>query len=101
MGAFRTLEGQTMSGQLVDPLDPLSRAVGLKFDKTIRISAAASLAKQAARAEDKLDDPRAVKALGAMADDENPQLRQIAVYALGFFVGAQAEGILRDRVRSD
>lgn len=101
MGAFQTLEGQTLSGQLVDPIDPLSRAVGPKFDKTIRISAAASLAKQAARADDKLDDPRAVKALGAMATDENPQIRQIAVYALGFFAGSQAEGILRDRVRSD
>ena len=101
MGAFQTLEGQTLGGRLVDPIDPLSRAVGPKFDKTIRISAAASLAKQAARAEEKLDDTRAVKALGTMATDENPQLRQIAVYALGFFAGSTAEEILRGRVRSD
>jgi HEAT repeat protein len=101
MGAFRTLEGQTQSGQLVDPLDPLSRALGSKFDKTVRISAAASLAKQAAREDGKLDDDRAVKALAAMAADENPQIRQIAVYALGFFAGTQAEQALRVRIRSD
>jgi hypothetical protein len=101
MGSFRTLEGQTLSGQVVDPIDPLSRALGPKFDKAIRISAAASLAKQAAREEGKLDDPRAVKALAAMAADENPQIRQIAVYALGFFAGPEADQALRDRNRSD
>lgn len=101
MGAFKTLDGQTLSGQVVDPIDPLSRAVGPKFDKTIRISAAASLAKQAAREEGQLDDPRAVKALAGMAADENAQIRQIAVYALGFFAGSQAEEALRGRVRSD
>jgi hypothetical protein len=101
MGAFRTLDGQTLSGQMVDPIDPLARALGPKFDKAIRISATASLAKQAARLEGQLDDPRAVKALGAMAADENPQIRQIAVYALGFFAGPPTEQILRDRIRSD
>ena len=101
MGAFRTLEAHTQSGQVVDPIDPLSRALGPKFDKTIRIAAAVSLAKQAARLEGQLDDPRAVKALGQMATDENPQIRQIALYALGFFGGTEAEQILRDRIRSD
>ncbi len=36
-----------------------------------------------------------------MAADENPQLRQIAAYALGFFGGLPAEEILRDRIKSD
>src|SRR5262249_19294907 len=85
LGAFQTLEAHTGRGQVVDPIDPLARALTPKFDKAIRISAAASLAKQAARQEGKLDDPRAVKALGGMATDENPQIRQIALYALGFF----------------
>ncbi len=101
LGAFRTLDARTERGQVVDPIDPLARALGPKFDKTIRISAAASLAKQAAREDGHLDDPRAVRALGAMATDENPQIRQIAIYALGFFGGAQAEQILRDRIRTD
>ncbi len=101
IGAFRTLEARTERGQVVDPIEPLTRALAPKFDKAIRISAAASLAKQAARQEGHLDDPRAVEALGEMAADENPQIRQIAVYALGFFGGAQAERVLRDRIRTD
>ena len=101
LGAFRTLEAHTQSGQVVDPIDPLARALEPKFDKTIRIAAAVSLAKQAARLDGKLDDPRAVKALGQMATDENPQIRQIALYALGFFGGSQAEQVLRDRIRTD
>ena len=83
LGAFRTLEAQTQSGQVVDPIDPLARALEPKFDKAIRIAAAASLAKQAARLDGKLDDSRAVKALGQMAADENPQVRQIAALRTG------------------
>jgi hypothetical protein len=101
LGAFQTLEAHTRDGRVVDPIEPLSRALGPKLDKVIRISAAASLAKQAARQEGQLDEPRAVKALGEMAADENPQVRQIAVYALGFFGGLPAEQVLRDRIRSD
>jgi HEAT repeat protein len=101
LGSFRTLEAQTQSGQIVDPIVPLARALGPKIDQSIRIAAAASLAKQAARLDGKLDDPRAIKALGEMASDENPQVRQVAVYALGFFGGPQSDQVLRDRVRSD
>jgi hypothetical protein len=101
LGAFQTLEAHTLSGRVVDPIEPLARALGSKFDKVIRISAAASLAKQAARQDGQLDDARAVKALGEMATDDNPQIRQIAVYALGFFGGLQADQILRDRIKSD
>ncbi len=101
LGAFRTLEAHTQSGQVVDPIDPLARALGPKFDKAIRIAAAVSLAKQAARLDGKLDDSRAVNALGRMATDENPQIRQIALYALGFFGGLEAEQVLRDRIRTD
>ena len=101
LGAFQTLEAHTQAGRVVDPLEPLSRAVGAKFDKAVRISAAASLAKLAAREDGRIDDSRAIKALGEMAADENPQLRQIAAYALGFFGGLQAEQVLRDRIKAD
>jgi hypothetical protein len=101
MGAFRTLEGHTLSGQVVDPIEPLARAVGPKFDKAIRISAAVSLARQASREEGRMDDSRAVTGLAAMATDANPQIRQIAIYALGFFIGPESERVLRDRIRSD
>ena len=101
LGAFQTLEAQTPSGQPADPLVPLMRALGPQFDLTIRIAAVGSLAKQAARLDGKLEDPRAVKALGETAADSNPQLRQMAVYALGFFGGPDVTPILRDRIQSD
>ncbi len=101
LGAFTTTEAHTQSGRVVDPIEPLTRALRPKFDKVVRISAAASLAKRAARRDGQLDDSSAVKGLGEMATDENPQIRQIAVYALGFFGGLQADQVLRDRIRSD
>ena len=101
LGAFRTLEGRTQSGQLVDPIVPLTRALEPKYDTPIRIAAAASLAKQAARLDGRLDDARAIQALGETAANGEPQLRQMAVYALGFFGGPTARERLRDRVRAD
>ncbi len=101
LGAFQTLEAQTPSGQPVNPLVPLIRALEPQFDLAIRIAAVGSLAKQAARLNGKLDDTRAVKALGETAADSNPQLRQMATYALGFFGGPDVTQILRDRIQSD
>jgi HEAT repeat protein len=57
-----------------------------------------SLAKQAARMDGRLDDARAVAALGEAAGDSDPELRQVAVYALGFFGGESAARLLRDRL---
>ncbi len=48
-----------------------------------------------------LDDPGAIKALGEAASSGEPEVRQMAVYALGFFGGASATEILRDRVKTD
>ena len=87
LGAFRTLDAKTNSGQVVDPLVPLARALATKYQTPIRIAAAASLAKQAARLDGKLDDAEAVKALGEAAATGEPEVRQMAVYALGFFGG--------------
>ena len=65
LGAFRTLEAKTSSGRTVDALAPLDASgLGGKYPVSIRIAAAASLAKQAARLDGKLDDEQAVKALG-------------------------------------
>ena len=49
----------------------------------------------------KLDDPAAVKALGEAAPRGEPEVRQMAVYALGFFGGRPPPQILRDRVKHD
>ena len=101
LGAFRTLDAQTQSGQTIDPLVPLARALEPKYPSPIRIAAAASLAKQAARMAGELDDARAVKALGETAATGEPEVRQMAVYALGFFGGTATADLLRERVRSD
>jgi HEAT repeats len=100
LGAFRTLEARTSTGQKIDPLVPLSRALSTRYTTPIRIAAAASLAKQAARLDGKLEDPGAVKALGEAAASGEPEARQMAVYALGFFGGNAAEH-LRDRIKND
>ncbi len=101
LGVFQTLDAQTLSNQVVDPLVPLTRALDSKFDISIRMAAATSLARQAARLNGKLDDPRVVKALGEAAATNEPELRQMAVFTLGFIDGTAASQILRDRIRSD
>jgi hypothetical protein len=101
VGAFHTLDANLGDGRKVDPIEPLAAALGPKFDSAIRMEAAASLAKHAARLEGKLDDPRAVAALGQAATADDPELRQVVVYALGFFQGEDAVEVLRKRIRED
>jgi HEAT repeats len=101
LGAFRTLEAKTSTGQKIDPLVPLARALSTRYATPIRIAAAASLAKQAARLDGKLEDPGAVKALGEAAATGEPEARQMVVYALGFFGGSAAAEHLRDRIEHD
>ena len=79
----------------------LSERSATKYPTPIRIAAAASLAKQAARLDGKLDDEQAVKALGEAAATGEPEARQMAVYALGFFGGNAATELLRERVKQD
>ena len=101
LGAFQTLEASLADGRKVDPIDSLARALEPKFETPIRIAAAASLAKQAARLQGKLEDPRGVSALAQAAAGDDPELRQMAVYALGFFGGEAASQALRDRITGD
>jgi hypothetical protein len=101
LGAFRTLDAKKENGQTVDPLVPLARALDPKYETPIRIAAAASLAKQAGRMNGELDDPHAIAALGAAAATDPPELRQLAVYAVGFFGGPAATEILRQRLQGD
>ena len=101
LGAFRTLDAKTSTGQAIDPLVPLSHALSTRYPTPIRIAAAASLAKQAARLDGNLEDPGAVKALGEAAAAGEPEARQMAVYALGFFGGSAAAEHLRDRITHD
>lgn len=101
VGTFEPSVGKLADGHDVSPLIPLARALGPKSKPPIRIAAAGSLAKIAARSHDQLEDAGAVSALTAAASDENSDLRQLAVYALGFFGGEPARQVLRDRVAAD
>jgi hypothetical protein len=101
LGAFRTLDARTASGQSIDPLVPLARALASRYPTPVRIAAAASLAKQAARMNGQLDDAGAIKALGEAAVNAEPEMRQMAVYALGFFGGPSVAPILRERLKQD
>src|SRR4051794_32594175 len=87
LGRFTTLDAVTASGEKVDPLSALDRALDAKYPSGVRIAAAASLAKHAARMQGKLDDPRPVEALEKASADGDADLKQMAVYALGFFGG--------------
>lgn len=98
LGAFQTLDAES-DGRKVDPLAVLARALDLKQPPPVRLAAAISLAKHAARLDGRLDDPGAVKALEQAGDDPNPELRQAAVFALGFFGGDDSTRILRDRLK--
>jgi hypothetical protein len=98
LGAFQTHEARSPSGQPLDPIAVLSQALGPKQPAIVRGAAAVSLAKQAARLDGRLDDAQAVAALGEASGDSDPELRQVAVYALGFFGGEPAAKILRERL---
>ncbi len=101
LGAFRTLEAKTARGQAVDPLAVLARALGPKNKDEIRLAAALSLAKQAARTNGKLDDATVIKALDECAASGEPELRRMAVYALGFCGGEAAKEFLRGAIQHD
>lgn len=101
LGRFNTLEAESSSGQKIDPISALDRALDAKYPEPVRIAAAASLAKHAARMEGVLDDPRAIAALAKAASaNDSPAVRQMAVYALGFF-GANATAPLHDTLGDD
>ena len=95
LGRFNTLDAISKSGEKIDPVSALDRALDAKYTVGIRMAAAASLAKHAARLEGKLDDPRAVEALAKTGESEEPEIRQMAVYALGFLGGEPAAAALR------
>ncbi len=85
-------------GRKIDPLATLARALEPKQPEPVRIAAAASLAKHAARLDGRLDDAQAVRALGLASEDNDAELRQMVVYALGFFGGEPTARLLRARL---
>jgi hypothetical protein len=95
LGTFQTLDALTDAGDKVDVIAILCKALDDSRPVEVRIAAAASLAKQAARLDGKLEDPRAIKALGETRKSDAVELRKIAAYALGFFGGAESTDALK------
>lgn len=95
LGAFQTLDAVSESGEKVDVIDVLSKALDSAQPDPVRAEAATSLASHAARLLGKLDDPRAVKALAGTKTADNEALRTYAAYALGFFGGPESAAALK------
>lgn len=101
LGAFRTLDAESPGGKQLDPIATLSRAAGPSQPEEVRTAAAEALAVQAARLNDTLKAPEAVKALDQASQAGGPDLRWKAVYALGFLGDDDALEVLRRRLGSD
>ncbi len=101
LGLFHTLQARPVSGRPVDPLASLAKALGPAQPLPVRIAAAESLARQADRSGGVLDHPEVIAALARAAAEGDPELRQRAVFALGFIDGDRSSEILRERVAED
>ncbi len=95
LGTFQTLDAVTESGKKVDVVAVLAKAMEESRPAEVRIAAAASLAKQAARLDGRLDDPRAARALASARTSDAVELRKIAAFALGFLGGPDAAAALK------
>ena len=84
-GATLQVEARDASGQPADPLGVLARAVGPGQPSTVRVAAALTLSRLAERLKGKLHDDRVVEALSTATRADDPEIRQRAAYALGFF----------------
>lgn len=96
LGAFRVTTAQNASGRSVDPLASLAEALAPRRPLPVRVAAAESLARLGSVRSGSSDHERAVAALAVAAEDADPDLRQRAVFALGFYPGAGAESALRE-----
>ncbi len=106
IGAFQTLEARSPSGRPLSPLGALSRALGTDQPTEVRMAAAESLARHSARLQrtesdqNWLESAEAVEGLSGVLNDRRaePELRELAVFALGFLGGRSANEALRERL---
>jgi hypothetical protein len=101
LGVFQTLDAHSPSGQPMDPVETLCRALQARQPNEVRRAAAESLAKQAARLRGSLSDTKAIAALAEACADPEPELRKRATYALGFFGGDAVLDPLRKRLADE
>lgn len=100
LGVFQILEVPNLSGSH-RPLSVLASAMATGRPIEVRVAATEAIARQAARLKGSLDDPEVIQALARAAEDPEPELRQRAVYALGFIESHAAVEVLRKSVQKD
>lgn len=96
LGAFQIDHGQAPSGQSVYVLDTLAAALTSARPLPVRLAACESLARHIAHSAAALDaSAKPLKALIEASRDPEPELRQRAVFALGFAAVPEAEAAVR------
>lgn len=101
LGSFQTLEARDESGRPGDPLGVLALALGPAQPSSVRVAAAVTISRQAERLKGKLQDDRVVETLARATRADDPEVRQRAAYALGYFDRADARDALRRAVAED
>ncbi len=90
LGLFEITQGQNTDGAPIDAAAVLIAALDARRPMVVRVRAAESLARVLAR-NPSSSAPAAVAALVRAAGDPEPELRQRAVFALGFCGGQEAK----------
>lgn len=101
LGSFTTIEARDTAGRPSDPLGVLARALGPSQPAVVRVAAALTLSRLADRLKARVNDDRVLEALGAASRAEDPEVRQRAAYALGFFDRPEARSALQRVLAED
>lgn len=98
LGVFQISEGTSSSGKMEEALPALARALESHQPLAVRIAAAESLARQAARQDGNITAENVVGPLAKASESEEADVRLRTVYALGFCGGEASNEALRKRL---
>jgi hypothetical protein len=101
LGAFQTLDAPAQTGRPLNPLGTLAATLDPQQPVQARIAAAWALDMQGNRLEGQLENAQVATALIAASQDEDPQLRQMAVNALAYVQGPEAHAALRAHLKDE
>ena len=98
LGVFQIDQGTSTAGKPMEALPILAQALDDAQPLPVRIAAAESLARQAARQEGKVSDSNVIGPLAKASESNDADVRLRATYALGFCGGDAATTALRNRL---
>lgn len=98
LGVFQIDQGTSTAGKTMEALPVLAEALDESQPLPVRIAAAESLARQAARQDGKVSDPHVIGPLAKATESNEADVRLRATYALGFCGGDAATTALRNRL---